>query len=94
MSKIVAGAVIVLLVGIAVGCYAGVVYSQHQSALKLLQDTYQDAERQIRFYEKLRDLQEAGEFQRVADALDSQLEMARLSSRAAEMAIKGSQTAE
>jgi hypothetical protein len=89
VSKIVAGtAVVALVTGAVAGYYSGVLYSRQQTGLALLKHTYADAEQQIRIYEKLRELQSAGQYQRVADALDGQLEMARLSFRAAEMAMK------
>lgn len=76
-----------LIIGTVVGGYGAMLYSRHEFGLDLLKNTHRDAEQQIRIYEKLRELQAAGEYQRVVDALDSQLEMARLSSRAAEMAM-------
>ncbi|WP_116813470.1 hypothetical protein [Steroidobacter cummioxidans] len=95
MNRIVVGAAIVaLVIGVAAGGYGGMLYSRNQWGLELLERTYRDAEQQVRFYEKLRALQAAGEYKRVADALDSQLEMARLSSRAAEMAMKEPRPAE
>jgi hypothetical protein len=95
VSKIVAGTAIgTLIIGIAAGSYGGMLYSRQQMGLELLKSTYADAEQQIRIYEKLRELQAAGEYQRVSDALDSQLEMARLASRAAEIAIKEPRPAE
>jgi uncharacterized protein YneF (UPF0154 family) len=87
-------AIVALIIGIAAGAYGGMLYSRRQLGLELLQNTYRDSEQQIRIYEKLRELQAAGEYQRVADALDSQLEMARLASRAVEMAIEEPRPAE
>jgi hypothetical protein len=95
VSKIVAGtAVVAVVIGIMAGAYGGMLYARHQCGLQILQNTYSDAEQEIKFYEKLRALQAASEYQRVADALDSQLEMSRLSSRAADMAMKETRPAE
>lgn len=85
MNRLGAGAAVAgFAVGAVVGAYSWARYTENRFALKSLSYVRDDSTRQIEHYEKLKQLIAGGDQERLVNYVDRQIEMARLSARAAE----------
>ena len=70
-SAIVSGIVAALLLGAAIGAFAGYRYAENRVGRELISTLHNDAERSVRKYERMRQLVESDDDERLLSYLDS-----------------------